>query len=64
MQTILETKDSKYILLKRIGYGGSCLVFKGYELKDESHRMVAIKIYKDHYKKYFDKEILININLP
>ena len=63
MQTILETNDSKYILLKRIGYGGSCLVFKGYSLNDDSHRMLAIKIYKEHHKKYFDKEILININL-
>ena len=64
MQTILETNDSKYILLKRIGYGGSCLVFKGYSLNDNLHRMLAIKIYKENHKKYFDKEILINTNLP
>lgn len=64
MQTILETNDSKYILLKRIGYGSSCLVFKGYSLNDDSHRMLAIKIYKGHNRKYFDKEILINNNLP
>ena len=64
MQTILETNDSKYILLKRIGYGGSCLVFKGYSLNDDSQKMLAIKIYKEYHKKYFDKEILININLP
>ena len=64
MQTILETNDSKYILLKRIGYGGSCLVFKGYSLNDDSQKILAIKIYKEYHKKYFDKEILININLP
>ena len=64
MQAILETKDSKYKLLKKIGHGGTCSVFKGYSLDDDSKKIFAIKIFKENAKKYFDKEILINKYLP
>ena len=64
MQTILEANDSKYILLQKIGFGGTCSVFKGYSLSDDSQKMLAIKIFKEQTKKYFDKEILINKMLP
>ena len=64
MQRILETEDSKYILLKRIGLGGTCLVYKGYCLEDNSHKLYAIKIFKTQYKKYYEQEILVNKILP
>ncbi len=64
MNAILETKDSKYVLLRQIGNGGTCSVFKGISLSDESKKLYAIKIFKENAKKFFDKEILINKYLP
>ena len=64
MKTILETNDSKYVLLSNIGNGGTCSVFKGFSLLDESKKLYAIKIFKEKAKKFFDKEILINKYLP
>jgi serine/threonine protein kinase len=64
MQTILETCDSKYILLQEIGYGGTSSVYKGYSINDDSHKILAIKIFKEHHRKYFEKEISINNILP
>ena len=64
MQTILETSGSKYVLLEKIGYGGTCSVYKGYSVSDDSQKMFAIKIFNVQNKKYFDKEILINKVLP
>ena len=64
MQTILEVEDSKYILLQKIGYGGTCSVFKGYAIEDNTHKFYAIKIFKEQHKKYFEKEIQINKSLP
>ena len=64
---ILETEDIKYNLIKEIGKGGTCSVYKGYPSEDSS-TLYAIKIYKEHCKPFFDKEISIhetlkNINL-
>ena len=53
---ILETEDIKYNLITKIGTGGTCLVYKGYPIEDPS-KVFAIKIYKEEYKKYYDKEI-------
>lgn len=64
MQTILDAEDSKYILLQKIGYGGTCKVFKGYAIGDSTQKLYAIKIFKEQYKKYFEKEIEINKSLP
>ena len=64
MITILEAEDSKYILLQKIGFGGTCSVFKGYEIGDNTHKLYAIKIFKEQHKKYFEKEIQINKSLP
>ena len=64
MQTILETNDSKYILLQEIGYGGTCYVYKGYSINDDSHKILAIKIFKEKDRKYFEKEVSINNILP
>ena len=64
MQTILETGDLKYILLQKIGFGGTCTVYKGYAFEDKQHTIYAIKIFKEQNKKYFEKEILINKMLP
>ena len=64
MQTILETCDSKYILLQDIGYGGTSSVFKGYSINDDSHKILAIKMFKEYHRKYFEKEISINNILP
>ena len=60
MQAILETSDSKFILLQEIGYGGTCSVYIGYSTNDNPHNLVAIKIFKEHNRKYFEKEISIN----
>ena len=38
MKKILETEDSKYILLQKIGYGGTCSVYKGYCAEDKSQK--------------------------
>ena len=64
---ILETEDIKYNLIKEIGKGGTCSVYKGYPSEDSS-TLYAIKIYKEHCKPFYDKEISIhetlkNINL-
>ena len=64
MQTILETCDSKYILLQEIGYGGTSSVYKGYSINDDSHKILAIKIFKEQHRKYFEKEVSINNILP
>jgi len=55
---ILETEDIKYKLIKQIGNGGTCSVYKGHPSEDPSH-IFAIKLYTEDYKKYFEKEILI-----
>ena len=55
---ILETEDIKYNLIKQIGSGGTCSVYKGHPSEDPSH-IFAIKLYTEDYKKYFEKEILI-----
>lgn len=60
MQGILETSISKYIITEEIGNGATCTVYKGYSISDNSKSLVAIKIFKETDKKYFDKEILIN----
>ena len=64
MQTVLEAGETKFILCQKIGQGGTCSVYKGYSPKDTSHKIYAIKIYKEQYKKYFDKEISISKSLP
>ena len=64
MKKILETEDSKYILLQKIGYGGTCSVYKGYCAEDKSHKLYAIKIFKPQNKKYFEREIFANKILP
>jgi len=64
MQTILEDGETKFILCQKIGQGGTCSVYKGYSLKDSFHKIYAIKIYKEQFKKYFDKEISITKSLP
>ena len=55
---ILETEDIKYNLIKQIGSGGTCSVYKGHPSEDPSH-IFAIKLFTEDYKKYFEKEILI-----
>ena len=55
---ILETEDIKYNLIKEIGYGASCSVYKAHPLEDPSNQF-AIKIFKEQNKKFFDKEIEI-----
>lgn len=64
MQTILDTGDLKYILLQKIGLGGTCSVYKGYEVGKNPNIIYAIKIFKPQNKNYFEKEILINNILP
>jgi serine/threonine protein kinase len=64
MQTVLEAGETKFILCQKIGQGGTCSVYKGYSPKDTSHKIYAIKIYKEQFKKYFDKEISISKSLP
>ena len=64
MQTILDAEESKYIILQKIGFGGTCTVFKGYAIGDSTHKLYAIKIFKEQHKKYFEKEIQINKSLP
>ena len=64
MQTVLEAGETKFILCQKIGQGGTCSVYKGYSPKDTSHKIYAIKIYKEQYKKYFDKEISVSKSLP
>ena len=64
MQTVLEAGETKFILCQKIGQGGTCSVYKGFSPKDISHKIYAIKIYKEQYKKYFDKEISISKSLP
>lgn len=64
MQTILDAGDSKFIILQKIGNGATCTVYKGYSNEDTSHKAYAIKIFKEQFKKYFDKEILVNNDLP
>lgn len=64
MQTILNAGDSKFILTQKIGNGGTCSVYKGYSIEDISHTPYAIKIFKEQFKKYFDKEITISNILP
>ena len=63
-QTILEDGETRFILCQKIGQGGSCSVYKGYSTKDSPQKIYAIKIYKEQFKKYFDKEISISKNLP
>ena len=60
MQAILETSISKYIISEIIGHGGTCSVYKGYSFNDNSGNLVAIKIFDETNKKYFDKEVLIH----
>ena len=60
MKAILETSISKYIISELIGHGGTCTVYKGYSFSDDSKNTVAIKIFEERDKKYFDKEILIH----
>jgi serine/threonine protein kinase len=64
MQVILQACDSKYIILEKIGYGATCSVFKGYSTNDNSRKIYAIKIFKEQYKKYYEKEVSIKRNLP
>lgn len=64
MQTILETGDLNYVLLQKIGFGGTCSVYRGYSVEENVHSIYAIKIFKDQHKKYFEKEILVNKILP
>ena len=64
MQTILEGVDTKYVLLEEIGSGATCSVYKGYSLENDSKKLLAIKIYKERSKKFFDKEISIRKILP
>ena len=64
MKAILEANNSKYVLINKIGNGGTCTVFKGFSLLDESKKLYAIKIFKENARKFFDKEILINKYLP
>jgi len=64
MKTILETEDTKYILLHILGYGGTCSVYKGYCADDKSFKLYAIKIFKPDSKKYFEREINVNDTLP
>ena len=64
MRTVLEAGETKFILCQKIGQGGTCSVYKGYSPKDTSHKIYAIKIYKEQYKKYFDKEISVSKSLP
>lgn len=64
MQVILETSISRYLILDQIGYGATCTVYKGYSLEDDLKKPVAIKLFNENGKKYFDKKILINNNLP
>ena len=66
MNRILETCDAKYILLSRIGHGGTSQVYKGYSIndKDTPHKLYAIKIFKQRQKKCFEKETSINNILP
>ena len=45
MKTILETNDSKYVLLSNIGNGGTCSVFKGFSLLDESKKLLVKNIH-------------------
>ena len=59
---ILETEDIKYKLIKRIGNGGTCSVYKGHPSEDPSH-IFAIKLYTEDFKKYFEKEIFIKEKL-
>ena len=54
---ILETEDIKYNLIKQIGNGGTCTVYKGHPSEDPSH-LFAIKLYPEDNRKYFEKEIL------
>lgn len=56
---ILETEDIKYNLIKRIGSGATCSVYKGHRMEDSS-KLFAIKIYSEQYQKYFEKEISIH----
>lgn len=64
MLGLLEGIDTKYIILNEIGYGATCSVYKGYSIEDESKKLLAIKIFEEKAKNYFDKEILINKYLP
>ena len=56
---ILETEDIKYNLISKIGNGGTCSVYKGHPIEDSS-KQFAIKIYKEHNKKFYFKEISIH----
>ena len=56
---ILETEDIKYNLIKQIGSGATCSVYKGHPVEDPS-KLFAIKIYSEQCKKYFEKELLIH----
>ena len=58
----LETEDIKYSLIKQIGNGSSCSVYKGYPSEDPS-KFVAIKIYKEKCKTFYNKEISIHETL-
>lgn len=58
----LETEDIKYSLIKQIGKGSSCSVYKGYPSEDPS-KFVAIKIYKEKCKTFYNKEISIHETL-
>ena len=64
MQAILETSISKYIISEIIGNGATCTVYKGYAFNDNSKNLVAIKLFNETNKKYFDKEVLIHSYLP
>ena len=64
MTTILETIESKYVILNEIGFGATCSVYKGYSIEDKSKKLYAIKIFKEKAKQYYDKEIFINKYLP
>ena len=60
--TILETEDIKYNLINIIGSGATCVVYKGHSLENPSD-LLAIKIFKEKNKKYFEKEISIRKSL-
>ena len=43
---ILETKNSKYILIEKIGSGATSKIYKGYDELDKEKKLYAFKIIK------------------
>ena len=63
MSLILETNDSDYILTKKLGNGGTCQCFEGFLSSDITRKLLAIKIFQEKAKRYFQKEVLFNEHL-